>query len=393
MDDPDLHEIRDAVQDCNINLLMGAGTSSPFLKLLGNVEKLLTDLSNLEINPNIDKIVRASIYAYFFDECLSKNLDLIENSKSAQAVLDKYKDFLKSINYILLKRKSSILSKQVNVFTTNVDVFLEKAFENTRLEYNDGFSGRFEPTFSLSNFKKSQFKKSLHYDNTSEMPVFNLMKLHGSLTWRVKDDESITFTSLLENVKAIKKCEKPDSRVEVADQSTAEELVKAASSKTLDQKTLDYMNAYDKLAIINPNKEKFMHSLMNQTYYELLRIFSNELEKENTILFAAGFSFADEHIREVTLRAANSNPTLMIYIFAYSNDTRKKLEKLLDLKSVKNKNVKIMAPHLKKNKSGKIEEPYKYDLKNITDLIFNKLLPRQETDKVDFQEPATLETS
>ena len=48
---------------------------------------------------------------------------------------------------------------------------------------------------ALSNFKKSRFKKSLHYDNIAEMPVFNLLELHGSLCWELDKNDEITFFS------------------------------------------------------------------------------------------------------------------------------------------------------------------------------------------------------
>lgn len=389
-----LAEIKDAVQDCNINFLLGAGTSSPFLRLLGNVENLLTELSESNAEEEPEKVVRASIYKYFFDECLSKNLDILDGSQDAREILNNYKSFLKALNYILLKRKSTILSKQVNVFTTNVDVFLEKALEETGLEYNDGFSGRFEPKFSLSNFKKSQFKKSLHYDNTSEMPIFNLLKLHGSLTWKVDDDSAISFLSALANVKDVKNCSLPEGAlVQVNDDSKIADLLKAAEKKKLTDEINTFMETYDKLAIVNPTKEKFKHTLLNQTYYELLRIYSNELEKENTLLFVAGFSFADEHIREVTLRAANSNPTLMIYILAYSSATKGKLEKIIDFSSVKNKNIKIISPPQKTDKKGKTEDVGRYDLPSITQKVFEQLLPNENRHRQeDIEESATLET-
>jgi hypothetical protein len=60
---------------------------------------------------------------------------------------------------------------------------------------------------------------------------------------------------------------------------------------------------------------------LNETHYDLLRIYNNELEKENSVLFVMGFSFADEHIRELTLRVANTNPTSIIYIFVYGKDS------------------------------------------------------------------------
>src|SRR5690606_4181861 len=55
-------------------------------------------------------------------------------------------------------------------------------------------------------------------------------------------------------------------------------------------------------------------------FYELLRMYANHLEKENSILFVLGFSFADEHIREITKRVLKSNPTLMMFIFCKKED-------------------------------------------------------------------------
>ena len=50
----------------------------------------------------------------------------------------------------------------------------------------------------------------------------------------------------------------------------------------------------------------------------MLRLYANELEKENSILFVMGFSMADEHIRDITIRAIKSNPTLKVFICSYS---------------------------------------------------------------------------
>ena len=100
----------------------------------------------------------------------------------------------------------------------------------------------------------------------------------------------------------------------------------AAENRTVDASVDAFFAAYDELVIVNPTKDKFKHTLLNQTYYELLRLYSNELEKENSILFVMGFSFADEHIREITLRAANSNPTLMIYVVAHSSRAKTEIE-------------------------------------------------------------------
>jgi hypothetical protein len=47
----------------------------------------------------------------------------------------------------------------------------------------------------------------------------------------------------------------------------------------------DFATSYKKLMIVNPAKTKFEDTLLNQYYYDLLRIYSNELEKENSVLF------------------------------------------------------------------------------------------------------------
>ncbi len=66
---------------------------------------------------------------------------------------------------------------------------------------------------------------------------------------------------------------------------------------------------------------------MDRTYYDLLRIYANELDKENTLLVAFGFSFQDEHIRDITVRALK-NPTLRLVVFAYDSSAEKSLTKL-----------------------------------------------------------------
>lgn len=360
------------IQDCNINFLIGSGLSYPYLKTLGNLEVLLTELEQSGLEEDTKKLIRASLYKKFFAGVISKNSKILEGDTDAEDVLRNYMDFLKIWNSILLRRKSTILSKEANIFTTNVDIFLDKALENLGLEYNDGFNGRFKPSFSLSNFKKSRFKRSLHYDNKAEMPVFNLLKLHGSVSWKNEGDR-IIFSSGLGQVKKLSKKPPihPDHILNVPDDATLSDLEAAAAGKTTHASTNEFMAEYEKLLIVNPTKEKFKLTLLNQTYYELLRLYSNELEKENTVLYVMGFSFADEHIREITLRAANSNPTLIVHIFAYDSKAKDEIMARFDLPSIKNSNVRFDAPP-KKASTRRARKP-RYDLKTINAEVFGKL--------------------
>ncbi len=312
--------IKKTIASTNINFLIGAGLSSPFLRALANIEEKLTKTSDEKEISDIKK--------EYFEESISGNLELLNNpSGNAAEILIQYEIFYKNINQIILKRESSLLSKQVNVFTTNIDIFSEVALENTGIEFNDGFHGRFNPVFDIGNFKKSFHKTSLHYEKTSEIPVFNLLKLHGSVSWKNNEEGTVLLDKELSTIKKIN----------------------------------DDFKCFDELMIVNPTEKKFHDTILNQTYYDLLRIFSNELEKENTVLFVAGFSFADKHIRDITLRAANSNPTLKILILSYDDNITTEYNELFE---GKNKNVEIMLSN----------KDTIYDLKGINELfsrIFN----------------------
>lgn len=330
-----IQEIKEIVQSSNLNFLIGAGLSSPFLPILNDIEKRLV--------AEKDVVKKIPIYKEFFQKVMLPNLNIINGSipekeyAKFEKVYKSYKAFFTLISTILLRRKSTILSKQANIFTTNIDIFMEHVLERSSLEYNDGFSGRLNPTFSLSNFKKSIFKRSLHFENVSEIPVFNLIKMHGSLTWDKVEDQ-ILFSKL-----------------------------KHIDNSLLEKDGDEFMSSYDKIAIVNPEKEKFKETVMNLTYYELLRMYSSELEKENTVLFVMGFSMADEHIAEITIRAADSNPTLKIYIFCYLKDEVPVIKERLQWEHLKYSNIEILEPQ-----DNEASNRYAFD--KINEFVFNQIL-------------------
>lgn len=71
-----------------------------------------------------------------------------------------------------------------------------------------------------------------------------------------------------------------------------------------------------KFSIVLPRQEKFKDVVLDHTYYALLRLYANELDKENTLLIAEGFSFSDNHILGLTTEALR-NPTLKLVVFCY----------------------------------------------------------------------------
>lgn len=381
-----IERIKNVVQDGNLNFLLGSGLSRPFLATLGNIELLLTECETGSMDEGGRKILRASLYRSYFLEVIQKNLLLRNSDPSADPVLGEYITFLRVWNAILLHRKNTLLSKEINLFTTNIDIFPEIAFDSLCLECNDGFNGRFKAQFSPGNFKKSRFKKGLYYDKTSELPVFNLVKLYGSLSWYLAGDLILFSHNLAHIEEVVKALPAPGACIDVPANAAFPDLVASVTSPVPDPSLDPFLEAYEKLLIVvNPTKEKFRHTLLNHTYYDLLRMFSNELEKENSALFVMGFSFADEHIREIALRAANSNPTLIVYILAHTTESKKKLADRLGATNIKNRNIEIIGPEQENDSSGNLVDSFSYDFRAINERFLQPLLDRCKPP----QEPST----
>lgn len=376
-------ELRDIVQDAHLNFLLGAGASADLFEPLGDVENWLTIVAqNKDVSTATLKLVRASIYAYFFSGVIDPNLKVITESSEANLVLDTYRGFLRTLNTLLVRRRSSILDRQVNVFTTNIDLAAEVAAEKLQLDINDGFSGRYLPIFSSSNFGTVKYRRSLQYDNLAEVPTFNLFKLHGSANWAPRKighgqevREVITFTQNTETIDSIRQTLEAANEwlCELGKETEIREILNDAKEPTEEQESLleTFMAKYEQLAIVNPTKDKFGLTVLNQNYYDLLRIFSNTLEKENSVLFIIGFSCRDEHIRELIIRAARTNPTLQIIVFAYHPHEVHALKERLNADHAANGNILVLGPP--QAESG-TDQPT-YTLRSLTKAFFEPLLP------------------
>ncbi|MCT3960934.1 SIR2 family protein [Elizabethkingia anophelis] len=397
---------KNIIQDCNISFLIGSGLSVPFMETLGGIETWLTDLdNNKDLNEELRQYIKASLYKSYFEVAMKGNIDIekfncddegqrdtIPRYSQLQNTYSAYKDFFKTINQILYERKSNTVNKQVNIFTTNIDIFCEKVIEDLDLHFNDGFNGIFKKQFHLSNFKKSFYQKSLHYDNMAEIPVFNLLKIHGSITWKLSGEiiefagldllknviSKITSTELLDVLKMSKEKEENGDTLTIT--HIIEEVTNNPPTSSIDE----FINAYEQLQVINPTKDKFRDTTFNKTYYEMLRLYANELEKENSVLFIMGFSMADEHIRDITFRAIKSNPTLKVFICSYSIGASGIIENLkqdrIDLSN--HHNVELLNP---------ID---KFGLQKVNELLFiplleNIQLKKKQILKTDYEKSFT----
>jgi hypothetical protein len=157
------------------------------------------------------------------------------------------------------------------------------------------------------------------------------------------------------------------SKKDDKDHGFAEIYREAEKINDSDSEIEKFITSYDKLVMINPNKDKFEDTTLKLHYYELLRMFSNNIDKENSVLFVFGFSFADEHICEIVNRAIKSNPTLLVVIFAYSQDEERNIDK-----RIKGQNVVFVARFGKEEK-GNREQIENFDLAKINKEFFKKI--------------------
>jgi SIR2-like domain len=297
-------------QSGNINFLLGSGASLPAIPTAGLIEVEIAEM----ISAGRNEEAYARMYAFLKSvHEPTKKLINDEECEDNLASLRCYEALLTTIEEILLARRTTILPRQATVFTTNYDLFLEKASAACPSTiFNDGFSRSpslgHRMDYSSRNFFRATYNTGNLYDYRVEMPCINLIKLHGSLSWQ-KDKDGILLR--LEAVKLLD------------DDSTHEDRVKFTAA----------------CAVVLPQAAKFHETLMDRTYYDLLRIYANSLDRENTVLIVFGFSFGDEHIRDITMRALK-NPTLRLMLYAFNSEARDRFAELFQQYS----NVEIIAP-------------------------------------------------
>lgn len=381
-----LEILRNFIQSSNINFLYGSGISRPYLATLGNIEKWLTKLAEDDSKETYKEVIKASLYKAYCDGVILKNRfiypDIDANFLETKSA---YADFFSICNELMNKRNSQLLNKQINLFTTNIDLLAEKTLEKSGIELNDGFRGTLTPAYSESNFQISLSKSSMQFHKQAEVPMFNLIKVHGAVNWKEQDETIQSDTMLMYYVQqALDKIDK-DYFVNLyktdGTEKTYDEVKTDADAIALflpDKAYDKFFDAYNQIVMINPTKDKFRTSVLDYHFYELMRIYSNALERENSILFVMGFSFADEHIAKITQRAADTNPTLQVVVFAYSDEDLDTYMKNLEIEhGCSNNNILILTPSsFKESNQDKYKELCElvenFDLKTIN-LLFKEI--------------------
>lgn len=288
-----LELLGDLFQSANINLLLGSGASLPAVPLAGDLE---SDLNKL-ISANAQEEANLALLDFIVAiEEQNRGMQRGDLSDEVTESIDQYKSLIAAIDQILFARKSELIPKQANVFTTNYDLLFELAASRVKtVSLNDGFDRSSnvlgDHFLSPELYFDRMYRSGVVNDRAAEVPVINLIKLHGSFSWKRTGGK----------IAELKRGRKPWDPAKRDDSSAVEK----------------FLRWY---CLVLPNLRKFHTTLLDRTYYDLMRIYANSFDRENALFASFGFSFADKHILDITKRGLR-NPTSMLALFSYDDDS------------------------------------------------------------------------
>lgn len=212
-------------------------------------------------------------------------------TQSDKPLLDIYKQFYRK----LLSRNSTL--PRLNIFTTNYDLYSEKAMDLLGIHYANGFTGGISKFFNPTIFNYALAEKmDLSQSKWSVIDnFFYLYKIHGSVNWIEEDGENKLF-----------------------------------KVKEIQDPTFDRLKSNEKEIMIYPTPLKYNASF-GSPYSDLFREFQRKLMVNNNILVTIGYSFNDEHINNLIFQAFTI-PSFRLIIIGEPTDKNKigELQKLDD---------------------------------------------------------------
>lgn len=186
----------------NINFLIGSGASFGVIPTLSSNyindknEKLSIE-EILEENKD-DENLQNIIYLWYYHKILK--IGYLEIPKENTKLIEKYKEVFKNYQKLLenliklLQRENYQKEKRINIFTTNYDLFFEKVADSLVGKYefyfNDGSSGNITKKLSMKNYHKKIYHTGIFDNFDREIPIINLFKLHGSVSWKYIKDKN-----------------------------------------------------------------------------------------------------------------------------------------------------------------------------------------------------------
>lgn len=337
----------------NVSLLIGSGASYglfPTLETKMDGESIET-LGKYFDDENKQQL-KSLLFMHYYVSCIEPVIvfdvdyekccvELLESEESQKKldVIENYKVLLNTLRVIASKNKSQLKS---NIFTTNYDSCFTSAYEELLLEYsnlefnlNDGTKGFRRKFLEVRNFDTHEVKSSIFGKNSSITPQANLIHLHGSAYWSLDNQRIAVDYQNKESKFEDKFFGNVQTELNAIEAILNNEALNRNSFDTIefsdkfDDVEKAFWGIYNKLPIVNPTKWKFHETVFDEHYYQMLRLMSYELEKQDSTLVVFGFSFADEHITNLVKRSLG-NKSLTMYICCFDAATIQAMECLFE---------------------------------------------------------------
>lgn len=237
-----------------------------FLSTLHSITFFLSKQPNSKSNDSLKKVesIVREARNFLLQKCLNQDNSKSTKEKSSNdaPLLDLYKEFYRK----LLTRNSTL--PRLNIFTTNYDLYSERAMDDLGIHYVNGFTGGIQKFFNPAIFNYALAEKmDLSQSKWSVIDnFFYLYKLHGSVNWIENNTDNKLFK--------VKEIQDP------------------TFDKLKDEETI----------MIHPTPLKYNVSL-GSPYSDLFREFQRKLMSNNNILVTIGYSFSDEHINNLIFQA------------------------------------------------------------------------------------------
>ena len=154
-------------------------------------------------------------------------------------------------------------SNPIEIFTTNHDLLVEQALEESRVPYFDGFSGVRRPMFD-----------PLAIDHDATLPLWTrIWKLHGSINWYQDDDDDVFRGTIHETAPR---------------------------------------------RVIHPSHLKY-HESRRMPYLAMLDRLREFLKNPTAAVVFCGFSFGDAHINEIIAQSLQHTSTTVAFALQFGD--------------------------------------------------------------------------
>jgi len=207
-------------------------------------DKSVKKFSEMEVAEKIDHII-IQARDFLLEKCLNLENSKTEKDKDSidKPLIELYKQFFRK----LLSRNSTL--PRLNIFTTNYDLYSERAMDLLGIHYVNGFTGGISKFFNPAIFNYALAEKmDLSQSKWSVIDnFFYLYKIHGSVNWIEADGENKLF-----------------------------------KVKEIQEPTIDELKGKDSI-MIHPTPLKYNASL-GSPYSDLFREFQKKLMQNFTLL-------------------------------------------------------------------------------------------------------------